>query len=253
MQIVANGHRYDVRDNGYIYLDFKRVSKAQMMSDLEADIRPTTRHNDTDELAKLERVEANTIKGPTMNYQDKVEHFGIERAALERKVGRTAYKPDSEYQGKHYSGSYLCNIKGTAKVISELTYQGNLQIFPVNYKTLGFYMQDLYNIAKTKELSSFNSIRPGSISLDDLGTIEDPQQIVDTISVIRVEWADLDLVTFLNETTGQFMGTKRYSIYQAEQEARLKKPDMDTIFDQLQEQDIKEMEAERGEDREEVA
>ncbi len=243
MVIVANGKKYDVHDNGYIYLDRKRVSKAQMMADLEEDIRPTP-VKDTYENDMLERAEQNTIKtGNTMTYTDKVEAFGIEKSALERKVGKVAYKPMSEYNGKEYAGQYLANVNGKAKVISELTFKGALQVYDVNYKALGFFMPDLYNIAKTTTLSTFDSVRPGTLTLDDLGDVDEPEQLIDCIDVIRVQWADLDLVTFLNNTTGMFMGTKRYDIYKAEQEARLKRPDMDTIFDDLVKKDIEELEA----------
>ena len=243
MKMIANGKEYTVKDNGYIYLDDKRVSKAHLMADLEEDIRPTGR--DTQENEVLERAEQSTItnKGNTMTYTEKIEAFGIDREALERKVGKTAYKPGNidPQTGKQYMGSYLVNLNGVAKVIGETTYQGNLQISDVNMKSVGFYMPDLYNISDVKVLSEFESVRPGSISLDDLGTVEQPEQIIDIIQVLRVKFADLDLVTFLNETTGNYMGTKRYSIYKAEQELRLKKPDMDTMFNNLVDKDIAEM------------
>jgi hypothetical protein len=147
-------------------------------------------------------------------------------------------------------GSYLCNIKGKAKVIGETTYQGNLQITDVNMKSVGFYIEDLFNIADTKMLSEFESVRPGSISLDDLGEIDEPEQIIDVISVWRVKFADLDLVTFLNETTGSYMGTKSHQIYIAEQQARLQRPDMDTLFDNIDQKDIADMEGAYGKDKE---
>jgi len=253
MEIIANGNRYDVRDNGYIYLEGKRVSKQQMMNDLEEDIRPTKIHNDTEENAELERAEQRTQhKGSTMTYEEKIEAFGIDRAALERKVGRTAYKPGNydTTTGKQYMGSYLINLKGKAKVVGETTFKGNLQITDVNMKAVGFYMPELFNIAETKMLSEFESVRPGTLSLEDLGEIEEPEQLIDVISVWRVKFADLDLVTFLNETTGDFMGTKSYQIYEAEQKARLKRPDTDSLLDDLMAAEIREQEAEYAADPE---
>jgi len=252
MEIIANGLRYDVRDNGYIYLEGRRVSKAQMMADLKEDIRPTKIHQDTQENQRLEYAEqAPTNKGNIMTYEEKLDAFGIDRQALERKVGKTAYKPGNydEQTAKQYMGSYLCNINGKAKIIGETTYKGNLQITDVNMKSVGFYMPELYNIASFKELSNFESVRPGSISLDDLGSIDEPEQIIDVITVYRVTFADLDLVTFHNETTNQFMGTKSYQIYAAEQQARLQKPSMDTLFDSIQELELRDQEAGLGEDK----
>ena len=241
MKIIANGKEYDVRDNNYIYQNGKRVSKAQMMADLKEDVRPTTVHNDTDENRVLERAEQNTIKGPEMTYEEKLELWGINRIELERKVGKTAYKPGNvdANTGKQYMGSYLCNINGKAKVIGETTFKGNLQITDVNYKAVGFYMPELFNLASTKQLSEFESVRKGEITLEDLGSVEDTTQFIDIISVWRVKFADLDLVTFLNETTGDFMGTKRYEIYEAEQKARMAKPSMDELFENMQQADIK--------------
>ena len=251
MEIIANGKRFDVRDNGYIYLDGKRVSKTFMMNEIEKDVRPsqTVRLRDTQNEV-LERAEERPFnklnnKGNTMTYEEKLEAFGIDRAALERKVGRTAYKPGNydPNTGKQYMGSYLINLKGKAKVVMETTFKGNLQIMDVNMKSVVFYMPELFNIADTKQLSEFESVRPGAISLDDLGTTDEPEQLIDVISVWRVQFADLDLVTFLNETTGDFMGTKSYQVYKAEQEARLKRPSTDQLFDELLEAEVKEQEA----------
>ncbi len=252
MEIIANGRRYDVHNNGYIYLDKRRVSKDAMMADLQEDIRPTRIHNDTTQNEVLERAEERPFnKGPNMTYEEKLEAFGLDREALERKVGKTAYKPGNydEMTGKQYMGSYLCNINGKAKIIGETTFKGNLQITDVNLKSVGFYMPELFNIASFKRQSEFESIRPGSISLDDLGTFDDATQVVDVITVYRVTFADLDLITFHNETTNQFMGTKLYQVYAAEQQARLKKPSMDDLFDNLKSKDIKDCNEELGEDK----
>ena len=249
MEIIANGKRYDVKDNGYIYLDNKRVSKAQMMADLEEDVRPSQTINQRDTqnevLERAEQRPLNTTKANTMTYEDKLALYGIDRAALERKVGKAAYKPGNydTTTGKQYMGSYLINLKGKAKVVGETTFKGNLTITDVNMKSVGFYMPELFNISETKMLSEFESVRPGTLSLDDLGDIDEPEQLVDMISVWRVKFADLDLVTFLNETTGDFMGTKSYQVYKAEQEARLKRPSTDQLFDELLEAEVKEQEA----------
>lgn len=250
-KLVVRGVTYDVSPKGYMYLQGKRVSKEAVWAEMKLELKETSK-TVTDNNEELERAENKALnKGDKMNYNDKLEAFGITRAELEKKVGKVAYKPMSEYQGKEYSGSYLVNLKGKARVISELTYQGKLQIFDVNTKTLGFYMDDLYNLADCKQIGEFESVRPSTLSLDDLGQVDEPEQLVDTISVWRVKFADLDMVTFLNETTSQFHGSKLYAIYEAEQKARLSRPSMDELFDGSVEHDIKELEAERGHDKKE--
>ena len=250
MKIIANGKEYIVKESGYVYLDDKRVSKEMMMNDLKKDIRNKPLHDDTEENEVLERVEQNTQnKGIKMTYTDKLNLFGISREALERKVGKVAYKPMNEYNGKEYAGSYLINLNGKTKVVSELTYEGKLQMFDVNTRTLGFYMPDLFNIAETKQIGEFESIRPATLDLDDLGTVDEPEQLIDIISIWRVQFADLDIVTFLNESTGNFMGTKLYQVYKAEQEARLKPVDLDTAFELAMKEQQLELEGELGEDK----
>ncbi len=103
-------------------------------------------------------------------------------------------------------------------------------------------MHDLFNIADTKQIGEFESVRPSTLTLDDLGKVDEPEQLIDIVSVWRVRFADLDLVTFLNETTGEFRGTKLYKVYEAEQEARLKKPNLDEAFNELLNQEVSEIE-----------
>ena len=246
MEIIANGTIYDIDSEDVVRVEGKRVDIKEMYDALESDIRQSTRRY-TSETTNTNKN--NNLEGDIMTYTDKLNNYGITRNELEAKVGATAYTPSNDYNGKTYAGSYLCNIKGKARVISELTYQGNLQINVPNTKTLWKYMGDLFNLATTTQIGEFTSVRKGSITLDDLGDIEAPEQVIDMVSVYRVKFADLDLVTFLNETTGVYMGTKLYSIYQAEQKARLTRPSMDEMFEALDAQETKELDNELGEDR----
>lgn len=204
-------------------------------------------NKDGKRLSCVDETKFETIKtkGIKMTYEQTMKTYGLSQDIINQFEARgCAYKPHSISNGQVYVGNYLMLDKsGNPFTVLETTYKGQLQkSYNVNPRTIGFYnIDELSQIGLVEEIDSFEISIPKKVDIED---IFENQEIRDhqLIKVFRVRIGDvIDSVIYHNIDLAVNTGSKLYNVYLAEKELREKPKNLDDIFEDTLQSEIKSM------------
>lgn len=242
-KIVVNGKVF-VGTKGHLYevsVDGKKTRVSKEYFDEQCSLEVNRTNVSADAQDKDNQIERR--KGHQMSYKDKVEAYGISTEWITKKFGKYAYKPQwTRKDGKELSGEYLVIHKNKPMMIRELTFKGQMTVNELtNFSLLGLFDNWHEIVEDVKTINTFDSQKRGMKTKEDFDSMFD-MALEDKveIEVLKFTLGENELVGFYNTESGQLFGTKRYSVYEAEQKVRIQPKNLDEQFDEMFDKEIRE-------------